>query len=265
MNADGTQRRRVTRSHGASDFDPSWSPDGTRIVFRTDRGHDRRDPKGSGAEGIFVVDLRSGRETEIQPRSGGLFPAWSPKGSWIAFTGLVPRGESIFLVKPNGRGLRNLHLQTRAGECATWSPDGTRIAFCGHNGDGNWAVWAMNSDGSQQRQLTHPELVQPAGTGGDYPCVWSPDGTKILYSSGQHESRELYAIAADGSGAPQRLTNWNGADAASAWLPDGHIVFAHYTDDAPLPRWYVMNADGSDIHSLPQLAGAGDPIDWLPR
>jgi hypothetical protein len=33
--------------------------------------------------------------------------------------------------------------------------------------------------------------------------------------------------------------------------------------DQPLPTWYLINPDGTDIHSLPQLQGAGDPIDWL--
>src|SRR5207249_665066 len=79
--------------------------------------------------------------------------------------------ESIFVVNPDGSGLRDLHVRTAASECAIWSPDGKRIAFCGHEGDGNWAVWVMNADGSHQQQLTHPDLVQPAGTGGDYPCA----------------------------------------------------------------------------------------------
>jgi Tol biopolymer transport system component len=73
-------------------------------------------------------------------------------------------------------------------------------------------------------------------------------------------------INVDGTGR-RRLTNWDGADAANAWLPDGRIVFAHFNGDAPRPRWYVMNVDGSSIMSLPQLnrVRAGDPISWLAR
>ena len=50
MNADGTQRRRLTRSGRLTDFSPSWSPDGSRVVFRTERGRYVRDPHGSGSD-----------------------------------------------------------------------------------------------------------------------------------------------------------------------------------------------------------------------
>ena len=143
MNADGTGRRQITHSKGASDYSPSWAPDGHRFVFRTERGHYRRN--SYGAQGIFVVDIATSRELEIEPRTGGLFPAWSPDGRKIAFTGLDRGccGESIFLVNPDGSGLRDLRVRTAASECTAWSPDGTKIAFCGHEGDGNWSVWVM--------------------------------------------------------------------------------------------------------------------------
>ena len=109
-------------------------------------------------------------------------------------------------------------------------------------------------------------LVQPAGTGGDYPAAFSPDSRQILFSSGQHETREVYAVGIDGTGR-KRLTGWPGADSPNAWLPDGQIVFGHYNGDAARPRWFAMNAGGRDIPSLQLLdrARAGDPISWLPR
>ncbi|HEY2938494.1 MAG TPA: hypothetical protein VGJ27_01645 [Gaiellaceae bacterium] len=109
MNANGSGRRRLTRSGRGVDFDPSWSPDGRAIVFRTSRGH-LRDPNGSGAEGIFVVNVRTRRQREIQPRRGGLFPAWSPDGALIAFSGLRGgrRGDTIHVMTPRGTRVRDL-------------------------------------------------------------------------------------------------------------------------------------------------------------
>lgn len=263
MNADGSQRRRLTRSRFGVDYSPSWSPSGKRIVFRTDRGRYVHVAGGTGASGIFVISSDGSHERQIQPRTGGLFPAWEPNGTKIAFSGVTTKGDGVFLMNPDGSGKQNLHTITAAAECTTWSRDSTKIAFCGHNGDGNWAVWVMNADGSKQRQLTTPVLVEPAGTGGDYPASFSPDGKELLFSSGQHGGREIYTINLDGTGR-RRLTNWNGADGASAWLPDGRIVFAHYTGDAARPRWYVMDAGGDNIRSLPILdkVRAGDPIAW---
>jgi WD40-like Beta Propeller Repeat len=51
MQADGSHRRQLTRSGVGSDFDPSWSPDGRRLVFRTTRGRHLPDPAGLGLDG----------------------------------------------------------------------------------------------------------------------------------------------------------------------------------------------------------------------
>jgi Tol biopolymer transport system component len=63
-------------------------------------------------------------------------------------------------MNPDGSHVVDLGPQ---GECATWSPDSSKLMYCSHPGDGNWAVWVMNADGSNRRQLTHPTLIAPAG------------------------------------------------------------------------------------------------------
>ena len=264
MNADGSGRRRLTHSGAENDFDPDLSPGGRHVVFRTSRGRYAPDQNGIGLEGIFVVDARTGRERQIQPRTGGLFPAWSPDGGKIAFSGIPRRSstlDTIHLMDPDGGDVVDLGVP---GECATWSPDGARLAFCSHHGDGNWAIWVIDRDGTGLRQLTHPRLIEPAGSHGDSPGAWSPDGRRIAYTSDVDGDNELFVMNADGSDQ-HRLTHFAGGDDANAWLPDGRIVFAHFRGNEPLPQWYVIRPDGTGLASLPQLSGAGDPLSWLPR
>ena len=120
----------------------------------------------------------------------------------------------------------------------------------------------MNRDGSRRRQLTFPRPVEPRGSGGDSIGAWSPDGAQLVYSSGQGSSRELYVMQQDGS-HPYRLTDWPGADGAVVWLRSGEIVFAHFTGDEPLPKWYTVEPDGTDLHALPWFYGAAHPLDWI--
>ena len=262
MRADGAHRRRVTRGpRGKVDFDPDFSPDGKRIVFRSERGRQPPDPYGVGYNAIFVVRLDGTHLRQINPRSGGLFPTWSPRGNEIAFSGAAtgnPMVDDIELMSPSGTNVRDLGVP---GEEAMWSPDGSRIAYASHRGDGNWAVWVMGANGSSPRQLTFPVLTPPAGMNGDSTGAWSPDGSKIVYSSVIAGDRELYVMNVDGSDK-RRITHWHGGDAPNAWLPDGRIVFAHFARSAPLPRWYLIRADGTALRSLPWLYGASDPLDW---
>jgi TolB protein len=158
MHANGTHRRQIT-SPGPffEDYDPSWSPDGSRLVFF------RWDPN-RGSHALFTVEPDGSDLTRIT--SWHLDPAqgvdWSPNGRWILFSA-KPEGQSgnLRMIRPNGTGLRLITGATKADWLKPcFSPDGTRIASArslGAGADGNPDIYVMRLDGSHQRNITRTE------------------------------------------------------------------------------------------------------------
>ena len=131
---DGSSLERLTNDP-ALDDQASWSPDGGRIVFVSTRG--------SGTTDIWTLELATRTARNITTEAGGDFrPCWSPDGQWIAFSSDrgtrierdPPEWEhlhrtSVYLIRPNGDGLRRLTDGSRFAGSPQWSPDGKRIVF----------------------------------------------------------------------------------------------------------------------------------------
>jgi WD40 repeat protein len=114
----------------------------------------------------------------------------------------------------------------------------------------------MNADGSGQTNLTnHAER--------DSDPVWSPDGTKIAFTSFRDGSNgEIYVMNADGSGQTN-LSNNAFSDGASAWSPDGAQIAFHSLRDGEF-EVYVMNADGSSQTNISNNGALDVDPAWSP-
>ena len=236
---------------------PDWSPDGTRLAYFKSSYED------PGLNGIYVLDIGTGRSTRLSHCGGGCPSgqggiAWSPDGSEIAYS-----GDGIFVMDADGSNRRKLPTGSVAAPGGiSWSPDGTRVAFSGHEGN-TFHVYTMNLDGSDLTPLTNASMYECCNS-----PSWSPDGTKILYfvtpKTGDRWGGQVWVMAADGSGKTLLADFACCQDLyGGRWSPDGtQIAFVILTNPAEAPSLYVMDADGSGLTKVAESWGrpAWQPI-----
>jgi TolB protein len=238
MNPDGSDVQQIY-SWGGGLASPSWSPDGRSIAVSV---------WGGLGTGIHLLNDNDTfwveSDTKLTSGQDG-HPTWSPDGQKIAFDRWDPSlndlSREIYEVNVDGTGLTRMDK----GADPSWSPDGKRIAF-----DDQGAVWVI---GAMPGRFQVSFGVMPD---------WSPDGKKIVVSN--FRDGQIYVVNADGKGSETQLTTI-GHNEFPSWSPDGKMIIFTSDREGELPpdlvkdpasqqrsTWniYVMNADGSDQHSL---------------
>jgi Tol biopolymer transport system component len=171
--SDGGDLVRLTPRNGT---DPNYSPDGQQVVFQGVQGAQGaclpHPPPGGGSftcppgtyrigeldGSVWIVNADGTGLQRIASNMAGLhFPAsWSPDGRWILFLGWH---ERVYVVHPDGTGLRQITLETvptlHETYYPSWSPDGTRFVFVGWSGSDHYNLFTARKDGSDVEQITH--------------------------------------------------------------------------------------------------------------
>jgi tetratricopeptide (TPR) repeat protein len=191
-------------------------------------------------------------------------PAFNPDGTWLAVNGERAEHMNLFIVKPDGSGLREIsrHLEDNL---PFWSPDGQSLVFGSTmHGDKQPRVYVIDQVPFEGRKEEgHPLNFGPDDVRGEYP-TWTADG-QIIYKGCDYTVEPapcgLYSMsAAPGSHPFKRLTD-RSEDTAPAAHGD-KIAFMSTRDG----NWeiYSMNADGSGLKRLTDNAANDGLPTWSP-
>jgi Tol biopolymer transport system component len=229
-----------------------------RIVFMSNR---------TGNFDIYTVKQNGQAVVQLTTHpAADQFPSWSADGMKIAFTSLRDGNGEIYVMNADGSSQERVTDNSFYDEGPVFSPDGTKIAFASTR-DAPIAcpstfrnaactpyteVYVMNADGSNVTRLTNNSSL-------DLFPMFSPDGTKIAFTSGRDGNTEIYVMNTDGS-EQTRITDRPGGDSQPSWSPDGGRI-AWRSSPVATPEIgdiWVMNANGTEATQL-----TDDPADDL--
>jgi Tol biopolymer transport system component/predicted Ser/Thr protein kinase len=250
---DGSGLIRIT-DDPADDYDPAFSPDGTQIAFRSERG----------GGGIYITPVLGGEARQLVPQ--GRQPRFSPDGRrlmyWIGppddTSDLRWRQAGLFVQATSGGPATQVGAGCGLAGTGVWSPDGSRILFRGECGSDVPSAWVSALDGKGLKSNHDVHGV---------PDQWIPDPPRLLIRQRAGDATYIVAVpvSADGikvTGPSQRLTSFteNVTHVSAAW--DGRMAFSVSAGVSHI--WGLPIDGGGRATGEPKQLTHGSAGEWRP-
>ena len=243
INPNGTNLFKVTSASNA--MSPRWSPEGNKILYWD--GY------------LYIINSDGTSKTKIEGSSHNAHHgvSWSPNTNEILYIRQEPDGNwdynnEVFKADISSNKINNeirLTNDDAVDQSPDWSPDKTKIVWESEidsklpqnaGGTGEFNIYVMNSDGSNKKQLTN--------TLSDYQPRWSPNGTKIAFSSKRDGDYDIYIMDSSGNNL-ELITIDSKDDSFPAWSLDGEKIV------------FTSNRNGNNDIWILELREPSDQID----
>lgn len=261
-NFDGTGLVQITNGT-TPHVSPSWSPDGTKIVFTSYE---------DGNPDLFVYDLKTGRKRKLAGgkglNSGG---HWAPNGKILAYTGSYAGDTDVFTVSSQGNQRRLLIRGQGLDVDPVFSPDNKWLVYVSGR-YGNPHIFRATLDWKSETKVvvTGDKRLTYAGWYNATPD-WSPSSDRIAFGGYDKDTNrfDVFVMNPDGTKL-ERLTIRSGDNESPSWSPNG-IMMAFQSNrigkrDVKGPaHLYMMRADGSEQRKIDIGLYEAQTPDWGPN
>jgi Tol biopolymer transport system component len=266
MDADGGNVTKLS-DNTSDDFEPIWSPDGSKIAFTRGSGcvivPGKREQTITPADEpckpyVYVMNADGSNPVNVSETSG-VGPVWSPDSSQIAYTGNEANAQ-VYVVNADGTNRTRLTNNDANDRVSSWSPDGSYLLFSSDRDFPTDAyvpeIYIMDVEGSSQVRLTNNQTA-------DTTPVFSPDGTLIAFQRGEGansiiagDDTEIFLMNADGTNQ-RNLTDHDLDDLGppvfspdGSWIAfqSGHPSFnSNPTEDSEI---FVVSVAGGNLTNV---------------
>ncbi len=258
VNVDGTEIEPLTSMPDGA-CQPSWSPDGTAIVFISPCPGSQETYPGAG---IWILELESLEPRPLTSAPGGDYdPAWSPGGERIAFVSEREGRPQIFLVNIDGTEVRNIHEFFAREVQPAWSPANNVLLFVTYR-NAIPQVWFMADTGENDQRFSRGDLD-------DANPSWSADGQVVVWERRIGGVPRVYASRFEDRGVPDFQVCAQSPYSAQpmaepSFSPDGRWLVFEYWPDGVNHNIAIMTSNCTIVTSLTTDPARDFDAAWRP-